>query len=346
MTTVHHGGDTRNRFVITHLPEECDHYVRVPGVGANSASIPGAGACSVANERQVRYGADRQLVSRGSRRGSRRGLDTEAEGLFFSAQRAMKAGSPAELGRALAHLLRLARRTQGDVVRYDAEHGKWLSRSTVSRMVQGTVVCRHYEQIEAFVAACGAEEYTEVWVSAWARVRDNQRTSGHTLRDRAVPGADPADDGETSRDVSITETTESGTPASGHPADPLSPSRSDDYDEQSMDVTPAEASAVTDITLQDRVLLDVHVRVTQEHIRAAALVLVAMGCLSGDHGQPDGETLAAMAISGAAGLALLTHIQERSHTDPDRQQGRTGGDVAVNPSVNSSVVWVTTPAAT
>lgn len=76
-------------------------------------------------------------------------------------------------------------------MRYDAEHGKWLSRSTVSRMVQGTVVCRRYEQIEAFVAACGAEEYTEVWVSAWARVRDNQRTSGHTLRDRAFLGAGP-----------------------------------------------------------------------------------------------------------------------------------------------------------
>lgn len=181
---------------------------------------------------------------------------------------ALRASDTKQLGRSLALLAGAARRTQGEIVRRDS--GEWLSKSTVSRMMNGAVLCRHRQQVEAFVKACvGADSpVVDLWGQAWEQVRENQAIRRENL--------------------ALTEGNSAGV-------------RVDDEADQ--------YSAATQTVVAEDVLLDVHIRVTEEHIRKAVPMLFAMGLCDANENSQNGWLLASKALLGAAGVALLNHAQ-------------------------------------
>ncbi|MCG8919429.1 helix-turn-helix domain-containing protein [Actinokineospora sp. PR83] len=99
---------------------------------------------------------------------------------------ARAADTPAEFGAALRELLTATGTTSGAVVRHDG--GRELSRSTVSRMVNGVGMCRRPEQITAFVRACGQDREAPAWVGAWRDLRNRLRDHPGTATPAAAEG--------------------------------------------------------------------------------------------------------------------------------------------------------------
>jgi hypothetical protein len=77
-----------------------------------------------------------------------------------------------EFGAALKEVIRATELTQGEIVRRDGRTTNKLSKSTVSRMVNGTTIVRNRDQVEAFIRACGGvDTYVEAWGVAWEQLR-------------------------------------------------------------------------------------------------------------------------------------------------------------------------------
>jgi hypothetical protein len=88
--------------------------------------------------------------------------------------KASEARTPAQFNAALSQLFTKSGKTQAYIVRYDRAAGYELSRSTVSRMVNGgdVLVCTRLEQVQAFVTACGYPHESTVWSDFWKQIRD------------------------------------------------------------------------------------------------------------------------------------------------------------------------------
>jgi hypothetical protein len=211
---------------------------------------------------------------------------------------ALHARTAQEFGAALKEVMHVTRRTQGDLIRRDGHtKQRWLSRSTVSRMVNGTTIGRHQEQVEAFIRACGGvDTYAKVWGFAWMQVRTAIRADRVAMADqRNVDGdamdAEIADEAPAVPDLGYETGDPHSTDSSTAPA-------------------PDATAGAEGSPPKDDALLDVHVRVTRDHLLKAAPVLVAMGLLTAANGRlPSGRELVFTALLGAAGIALLTHMQ-------------------------------------
>jgi hypothetical protein len=96
------------------------------------------------------------------------------------------AATAAAFNQALRALMEQAGRTQGQVERHDRANGHELSRSTISRMVNGEKLCSRPEQVEAFVRACGHGHEAALWVGAWRAVREGRRADAADAPDTAL----------------------------------------------------------------------------------------------------------------------------------------------------------------
>jgi hypothetical protein len=213
---------------------------------------------------------------------------------------ALHARSSQEFGAALKEVMRATGRHQGEIVRQDGRtEEKWLSKSTVSRMVNGTTIARHRGQVEAFIRACGGVgAYVEAWGLAWVQCRAAVRADRTTTagQDNVLGDTEIGDESVADRRP-VDQSQNPGSPGDAT-ASTAAPADAD------VDWSSAEVGA----------LLDVHVRVTKEHLMRAAPVLVAMGLLATVNGRlPSGQELAVMALLGAAGIALFSHMQRVAH---------------------------------
>lgn len=208
------------------------------------------------------------------------GRDHHDHGVEQATEMAIQASTRAEFGKALKHLMRVTGRTQGGIVSHSDKNGKWLSKSTVSRMVNGATLGRHKEQVEAFVEACGVALLKPVWAYARELVRD--RCDQRNQPTATLPDAPPYE----------------------QPAESLTVSES--FVDDSLNNTATD------------VVLDVHIRITCEDIRKAGPMLLAMTALCPDDANLlTGHRLATMALFLSAGYALLTHAKRAVRTTTD-----------------------------
>jgi hypothetical protein len=94
---------------------------------------------------------------------------------------AQRARTPKDFNNALNLLLTGSGLSQGEILRRDAESGRELTRSTVSRMVRTAVLCSRAQQVEAFVSACGDPRDIPAWIEAWRDVRKRKQAAAADL---------------------------------------------------------------------------------------------------------------------------------------------------------------------
>lgn len=189
---------------------------------------------------------------------------------------AVRARNTREYGVALDQLRQEKGLSRGEIARRD--NGKWLSKSTVSRVCNGTTLFRDGRQVAAFVDACGASEETWRWVQCWTRLHDN-RPRRKTVK--------------TDDDNAPTEVPYPAAPAV-EPAD---------------EILAAALEAAADCEMSSEVLLNLNVRVTREHLRKATPMLATLG-IAGVCGDTRAtRSVGAAALMVAGGLALIELAQ-------------------------------------
>ncbi|OLR92596.1 hypothetical protein [Actinokineospora bangkokensis] len=82
---------------------------------------------------------------------------------------------------ALRLLMQHSGKSQGDIRRWDDDHERELSKSTISRMVRkvNPVLVGRAEAMRAFVLACGAAAEAAEWVAIWERLRTAVKSAPH-----------------------------------------------------------------------------------------------------------------------------------------------------------------------